>query len=627
MKVDVYTIEKVLADPRCYLIPIYQRNYAWTIEFIESFWEDTTSKAEVIQQEIVDFSHYLGALIIELIADNPPIAKTPRVHIVDGQQRLTSILLLLIAIREVAIKYDLTEVQNSVENYLTNKPKSKDKDISTVRFKLVPTISDRKMFHYFIDNRFEAIKEKYSEMFSTKKSFQNSPKLLQAYDFFYWEVLEFVKNPPFNDQLDSENSETHSESKINLIEDRLNLLLDLLLNHVKVVLITLEQNDDPQIIFECLNAKSEPLIAMDLVRNYIFFRANKEDISIEDLHKNYWLPFTEPWWGEKSGIARSNRPMIDHFLSHVLIAETGKNISIRNLYSEYKKFTSSDENPRFQSVVDELKLLKQYAPYFETLEQRICIDESLARIGKKFANWKVTTTYPIILQIMNSDLEQEERNILLDLLYSYVVRRIVSGLTTRSFSNVFQSLANYFLEVSPSERSFKEFFANRPGNGTRFPDDVEFKAGILNNSVYSNTFRSAINDLLCELELKSRHDQAEDVKLENLQIEHVLPQNWTRDWQFPKGEWVDNQSGTESAINRIKIINTLGNLTLIKGGLNSAAGNLSFVEKKKLYHERGTLFLNRCFNNKDKWDETDIRERGKKLAEMAIKIWRGPTIE
>ena len=204
---------------------------------------------------------------------------------------------------------------------------------------------------------------------------------------FYWRVREFVKNLESTEELDSNEEEVSSSPDENLIEARLKLLLHLLLSKVEVVLISLEPKDDPQIIFESLNDKNEKLLAMDLVRNSIFLRANNENdendekISIDDLYKKYWVPFNDIWWSVNSANARPRRPRIDHFLLHILVAESGKKVSIRKLFTDYKDFLRTANN--LPNVTEELKLLNKYAPYFETLEQRKCVDESLARIGKK----------------------------------------------------------------------------------------------------------------------------------------------------------------------------------------------------------------------------------------------------
>ncbi|MEY8841502.1 DUF262 domain-containing protein, partial [Cribrihabitans sp. XS_ASV171] len=105
-----------------------------------------------------------------------------------------------------------------------------------------------------------------------------------------------------------------------------------------LVVITLGESDDAQVIFETLNSKGEPLLAMDLVRNNIFHRAEKQKAKVETLYKKLWDPLDHPWWREPAPNARPTRPRLDHFLAHMLAAETGQKISIRELYAEYRDF-------------------------------------------------------------------------------------------------------------------------------------------------------------------------------------------------------------------------------------------------------------------------------------------------
>ena len=148
-----------------------------------------------------------------------------------------------------------------------------------------------------------------------------------------------------------------------------------------------------QVIFETLNSKGEPLLAMDLVRNNIFYRAEREEIEVNDLYTKLWGPFDDPWWREASPFARPRRPRIDHFLTHVLGAETGERISMRELYAEYRSFAIPKGKPRFVNVENELQLLGKYSPIYETLEDRRIEepDRDLHCLGRKLAAWQVTT--------------------------------------------------------------------------------------------------------------------------------------------------------------------------------------------------------------------------------------------
>ena len=161
----------------------------------------------------------------------------------------------------------------------------------------------------------------------------------------------------------------------------------------------------------------------------MYKRQEKEEATeVEGLYQELWDPFDHAWWREAAPFARPTRPRIDHFLAHVLAAQTGDKISMRELYAEYRAFAVPKGRPRFKQVEDELRVLGQYAPIYETLEGRISEDADLHWFGRKLSAWQVTTAYPIVMQISTSDISDIEKRTLYRLIYSYVVRRALSGL-------------------------------------------------------------------------------------------------------------------------------------------------------------------------------------------------------
>ena len=247
------------------------------------------------------------------------------------------------------------------------------------------------------------------------------------------------------------------------IETRLEALLTALLGRMKLVVIILGEGDDAQVIFETLNSKGEPLLAMDLVRNNIFHRAEKEGASIDELYHELWDPFDNSWWRDPAPFARPRRPRIDHFLAHTLAAETGENISMRELYAEYRAFAVPKSRPRFERVEDELRVLRHYAPLYETLEGRAEVDGTLTWLGSKFSAWQVTTAYPVAMQLMRNGVSGEERERIGRLIYSYIVRRTLGGLTSKNLNKVFQSLAQLFAQCPPLSRRCNGLFHGTDG--------------------------------------------------------------------------------------------------------------------------------------------------------------------
>lgn len=624
MDVDDHPVETILAEGRRFMVPLYQRKYQWADHRLSPFWDDVEAKATEVLENESKFQHYMGALILAPIGEGAQIGVTPRVQVVDGQQRLTTFQLLLAAIREVAREHGCADIIAHVEDYLFNPLKSKDTDPLT-RFKLTPTPSDREVFHDILDKEYREVRIKYSTYYWGRGVPKNTPfRALRAYELFKQNVDRFARTGPVDVEAESgaEADEQDGEPDKELLETRLEALLKALLNRMKLVVIALGEDDDAQVIFETLNSKGEPLLAMDLVRNNIFYRAEKEGASAEELYKELWDPFDDSWWGEPAPNARPRRPRIDHFLTHVLAAESGEKISMRELYAEYRAFANPKGRPRFARVEDELRLLERHAPVYETLEGRKDHDETIAWLGRKLAAWQVTTAYPIALQIAHDDVEEAERGKLARLIYSYIVRRALSGLTAKNLNRVFQGVSHKFRESGPSVTSLTDFFAERSGDSTRFPGDDEFRQGILSEPAYSLAPGARIKDVLWELERASRTMLAEKIEMpQNLQTEHVLPISWTKNWPFPDGEWMDEWSDDPRVMNRRQTLQTLGNLTLITGALNISVSNKGFLAKKKKYEKHTRLFLNKWFENHDEWNEEKIHKRGEELAGKATKVW------
>lgn len=628
MQADDHAVEEILAEGRRFMVPLYQRKYQWHDAQIIPFWEDVEAKAVEVLEGESRFQHYMGALILAPIGELAKISITPRVQIVDGQQRLTTFQLFLAALREVARNKKCEDIVDQVHDYLFNRMKSKDVDKLT-RFKLTPTPSDQEIFHDIVEENLMTIRKRYNKHYwggSVPKNTQF--RALRAYEEFFRLIDRFARygsaemsdddadggTPTISDETDTSEA----------IQKRLNALLTALLNRMKLVVITLGEDDDAQVIFETLNSKGEPLLAMDLVRNNIFYRAEREKAEVEELYNNLWDPFDHSWWKEPAPFARPMRPRIDHFLAHVLAAETGLKISMRELYAEYRAFAVPRGKPRFQRVEDELQLLGKYSPIYETLEGRLHDDKDLEWLGQKLAAWQVTTAYPVAMQICAAEIGCEEKRNLYRLIYSYIVRRSLSGLTAKNLNRVFQSLSQAFIEKGPSIAVFQGYFSARTGDSTRFPSDDEFRRGVLHKPAYALAPQTRIKDVLWQLEEASRTKYSEKAAMPvGLWTEHILPITWTEEWPFEDGDFVGPYSGDQKARNRNMALHTLGNLTLLTSALNISSGNKSFRSKRDKLEEHTGLFLNKWFLKKEEWTETQILERGGALADLSVTIWPG----
>lgn len=616
-------IEKILRDQRRFAIPIYQRRYAWTEKHLRDFWEDVVAKAEeIINENPKKFHHYMGALILAPGVDI--VGEIPYSLVVDGQQRLTTFQLFLKALWIVADKNNLVHFEKKVRGYIFNQLPAEDQG-SENRFKLTPTPADRKIFHDIMDNNFDSITSLYQQHFTSKHTIKkkDAPKNLSAL-FYFIEAIENYIKYGLLDEDDSYRDESTSES---LWEKRLMALLDSILNCLKLVAITLDEDDDAQVIFETLNTKGEPLLATDLVKNNIFYRAEAQREDAERLFHEKWQDFEEPFWKNDDHKARPKRPRIDHFLSHIVTAHTGKFVSVKELYAEYRAFAGTKGHPRFNNIREELDAIIKFRDMYKTLEtaQR---NSPLDWLGKKLGVWEIFTSYPLAFFIEDSPMSDDEKFDLYRFIYSYIVRRTVCKLTPKAMNQTFPRIIAFMHKHGVSKNAFVEAFQSLQGPSSRFPPDDEFRSSIKNYPVYELARSDRLRDILWELERSLRTKYSEDLQPPSqLSIDHIMPQNWQQHWPLENntaGGSVQHEPSTAAIIeSRDHKIHVLGNLTLVTVPANSLKSNHSFDEAKLVY-EKSLLELNKRICERQTWDEQAIDERGKELANLATGIWPFP---
>lgn len=265
---------------------------------------------------------------------------------------------------------------------------------------------------------------------------------------------------------------------------------------------------------------------------------------------------------------------------------------------------------------------------YETLEQG-GEDASLTWMGKKLAIWEVSTVYPLVFQVATSAIADEEKVEIYRLIYSYIVRRAVCGLTTQNLNKNLTRMVAQLLNNGATLQSFKASFVGQSGPTVRFPDDAEFKQALEISPIYQQFGKpERLKDILWELEQASRTKfQASSLSLPKLNIEHVLPQAWTENWPLRDGRVFpeDKSSGVDNNM-RLAILerdshcHRLGNLTLAPPPLNSSMGKAAFTNKKERLGAT-LLAINLEFPKRESWDEAAMQARGTVLAQCAIGVW------
>ena len=331
--------------------------------------------------------------------------------------------------------------------------------------------------------------------------------------------------------------------------------------------------------------------------------------------------------------AKPRRPRVDHFLSHALTAQTGEEISLRELYAEYRAFARPHGRPRFPTVQDELDALLRFAPVYQMLE----VPEGnspLAVLGRKLAIWEVATAYPLIFCVETSSVPEEEKSEIYRLAYSYIARRAICGLTPKNLNKNFQRMVAHLLKGGVSVANFAGSFVDQTGPTVRFPDDQELRIAVRTVPLYRTVLRSErLQDIIWELECALRTKfNVNSARPTQMSVEHILPQSWPANWPMADGSFApaDKLSGADEALlkaiaTREAAIHTLGNLTLMTDPGNIVASNSAFCIKKQ-WLKKSLLALNLEISECDSWNEGTIAERAQRLGELAVKIWPAPPI-
>jgi hypothetical protein len=626
MKSEPLTVQQIYQERRQYRVPFYQRPYVWNREDQWGrLWEDIRDKAEIRLQGGKAVPHFLGAVVLEP-QKKSGLLGVERFHIIDGQQRLTTLQYVLIALCHVLRELDQLTLLPLVEGCLTNANPETMEDREIEYFKLWPTFRDRKQFvgamtAATLDQLRERFPESYTKSGWLKKIGIDHPPALEAIMFFRESMIEWAKDISEFD-IPRRSMELASAALIDL----------------SIVCISLSEDDDAQVIFETLNGQGAKLLATDLIRNFIFMRAGND---AAELYDNLWSQFETTLWSENQSRGRLNRPRLEWFVQSAVQAETGEEIDIGRLYAGYRRCV--DGQASLYGAAAQLTFLNCYADHYKNLVMGAGTSP-IAVFGRRIAVWDASPTHPLALKIAASGLDEDGQREIFDCIESYLVRRAVCGLTRKNYNRVFAQQLKKLMGASPDPKSFREFLAEGSGDGSRWPRDEEFQQSWLNASIYPGRLDAAkLRAMFHRLETVMRSEKTEEsvpLSLDSLDIDHIMPQSWYAYWPLMDGTAVTNNEASsadilrfattgldtrmESIINRESHVPRIGNLTMVHYGVNRSLQNHAFEAKLQAFFDHSHLQLNRALTKSSKWDEESIHERAGELFNFAREIWRGP---
>ncbi len=530
-------------------IPVYQRNYTWEEEDCEKLLQDIISISQNKK------THFMGSItyILHLIDDEKSLRKLQEFVIIDGQQRVTTIMLLLKAIET---KIPNEDIKREIDNLL---------NLSGQKLRLKPIKSDKEAFDLVMQNRSHEI--------------QGVSHIKNNYKFFTKELDNYI-------------------SKGYRIEEIYGAFLRL-----KIVAISLELGeDDPQVVFENINATGVQLKGLDLIRNYLMMGENSDNQN--RLYNTYWVPL-EDWLGEKD--------LNDFIKTYLRIYfEDRLKEGEREVYYALKAHHRENFPNDIQGLMSDMR---EYGRIYQIFLDRdhYCLHrgdpQQLANLRlhvKDLVKIKFGVAKPFILRCARDfeegELDYENFCEILQILISYFVRRSVCGDSTPTLTRVLYSLYKQLENVSAD--ALKRYLGKSVGQAA-FPNDDKIKAAFLVRNAYAAS--NVCKFILLEIEKLSN---AEPPKEENLEVEHFYPKTPTQEWRDRVGDYFTFKQDC---------LNNFGNLTL--SGQNQRLGNKPYEAKIELMEEYSSLHLNDYFiNNTHSWGIEEVKARSGYLADQFCQV-------
>ncbi|GAA9447080.1 DUF262 and DUF1524 domain-containing protein [Helicobacter pylori] len=541
------------------VIPIYQRLYSWEKEQCKQLWDDIIK----IGGDDKMNGHFIGSILYVLDGNKH---SDNALLIIDGQQRLTTITLLLTALRdhlndedEFLEKFSCQKIQ---DHYLINSDKDGDK-----KFRLILSESDKDTLLSLIDK-------------DRRKPSEPSSKIVENFKLFE----EWV----------SQNTD-----KLETIFKGLDKLM--------IVEIALEKGkDDPQLIFESMNSKGMELTQTDLIRNYIVMETETE--KQENFYNKYWRAMEEEF--------KQDKKLFDRFVRHYLTIKTREIPNINKVYVELKDYRQK----KGIGIEDLLKDLQKYCGYFCQIAFKKEADKEDDKDLNKALGFLVDlekdVIYPLLLELYSDYrdgvLSNQDFISIIYLTESYICRRAVCGLGTNGLNKIFASFTKKINKDQYLESIEAHFLSLETTKG-KFPKDSEFKNLFITIDFYN------LKEKKYFFERLENFDTKEPVDTQKCTTEHIMPQKLTKELERDLGENFQEIHN--------KYLHTIGNLTLT--GYNQEYSNKSFQEKRdmKKGFKQSPLSLNQDLKDLESFGEEEIKKRANDLADLALKIWTYPKLD
>jgi uncharacterized protein with ParB-like and HNH nuclease domain len=619
MKADAVPLLAIFEKKVRLEVPLFQRQYVWCRDQQwEPLWEDISRKfAEYLEGRKDAPVHFLGAMVLD--QKQTPTTHVEKRQVIDGQQRLTTLQIFIATFRDFCRAHDCEELAKECDLFTFNKGMMADPAVD--KFKVWPTQLDRTQFADVIasGSRLELEKKHPIRYRKYARKPDPRPRMVEAYLFFYDQLHVFFNGSASEEPLAATAS----------LSARLEECFQALKNVLQVVVIDLDHDDDAQVIFETLNARGEPLLPADLLRNFIFLRAARRGECPETLYSDYWRRFDDTFWRVEVKQGRLFRPRSDLFMQHFLSSRQTVDIPIKHLFVEYKYWI--EHQKPFATVTEELVVLARQGDEFRRIIEPKTNDP-IFQLATCLDAFDIRTSYPLLLAMFDAGITDEEWKRISSTLESYILRRAVCGLTTKNYNRVFLSLTRNLRRDGLTHENLTRQLREQTGESAEWPTDEAFGEAWRFNHVYQTLNNPKVVYILKRLNETYYGEKNEVISFGGqLTVEHILPQKWIENWPLPDGSkgmeahelWNADAQDVKVIATRKRnaALQTFGNLTILTQALNSAASNSAWQKKKLELMRHSLLPINQPLNLLEVWDESKIAERGNSMFERALKLW------
>lgn len=557
---DKFLTEFIDGSRNRFIIPVYQRNYDWKKENCIQLYNDLIKTSKYNKP-----SHFFGS-IVYASANN---GNRNDYLIIDGQQRLTTVTLILAAIVNL-----LNEGKIRTEN--ENLTKYIEETFLIDKFNPL----ERKMRLKPIKNDCDAFDK---IVLGKKDSYDHKSNVTSNYIYFYERIQQ---------------NEITVDALCEAIEK------------LKIIDIFLEKDDEPQSIFESLNSTGLDLEEGDKIRNYVLMGLSS--YQQEEYYENYWNP-----------IELLTNYKVSTFVRDYLVIKQGRVAVIDNVHPTYKEFIENPKNPLV--VKDVLEEMVSYATIFHDFTQATKYSPTICAILKRLAQMDMSIINAYLMAFFkyaadNQETEEFYKRVLLSI-ESFIFRRLVCSYGTNALSKIFTTLHKDILKLKGENDNYADvmiyILLNKKGS-SQFPDDNEFKQSFLTRNIYSmsSKYKMYLFNRLENGDSKERVEVIKSMTEGVLSVEHIMPQTLTEQW---KRELGDNHENIYD-----EWLNTIANLTLT--GYNSKYKNRPFAEKRDIKDgfKDSNLRLNSFLITCIKWGEDELKERRSQLWSQAGRLWEYP---